>query len=199
MPGKDFPSIHSFPIPTSSSGWLAAILVSACSESHHHLPLTSLSSSLCYSLCPRKCWTSARTEEAVKSSSTAVSSGPTSALAAANTSLSGTNADPVSVSTALRLHFRLRHCPNLRPRPKYSSKTMQRKSTLLVSRPLKFRALSGLFEHPRMNLWPQSNQFGTMQCLRLIDYNHCLPGDVNVWEINLIREQASQHNLLLRK
>lgn len=60
------------------------------------LPLNLFYSSLCHSLSRRKCWTSAKTEGAVKSLSTAASLGQTSVLAAANTSLSGTNADPVS-------------------------------------------------------------------------------------------------------
>lgn len=98
-------------------------------------PLTSLSSSLCYFLCPRKCWTSARTEEAVKSLSTAVSLGPTSALAAANTLLSGTNADPVSLDILLLLHLRL-CCPNFFHLQNIISKQCRvnnpRKSMLLV-------------------------------------------------------------------
>lgn len=47
----------------------------------------------------RKCWTSAKTEGAVKSLSTAACLGQTSVLAAVNTSLSGTNADLVSPSS----------------------------------------------------------------------------------------------------
>lgn len=47
----------------------------------------------------RKCWTSAKTEEAVKSLSTAVCLGQTTVLATVNTSLSGTNADLVSPSS----------------------------------------------------------------------------------------------------
>lgn len=61
----------------------------------------------------RKCWTSARTEGTVKSSSTAACLGPTSVRAAVNTSSFGTNAGRVSRSspqilTATRLSLILR-------------------------------------------------------------------------------------------
>lgn len=78
----------------------------ACCWSHHRwLIVPPLNLSLVFSrslsLCPsfRKCWTSAKTEGAVKSLSTAACLGQTSVLAAVNTSLSGTNADLVSPSS----------------------------------------------------------------------------------------------------
>lgn len=77
-----------------------------CCWSHHRqlivLPLNLslvFSRSLCLFSFFRKCWTSAKTEEAVKSLSTAACLGRTSVLAAVNTSLSGTNADLVSPSS----------------------------------------------------------------------------------------------------
>lgn len=67
-----------------------------CSQSNPLFGLLSFSVSLSLF---RKCWTSARTEEAVKSLSIAACLGQTSVPAAVNTSLSGTNADLVSPST----------------------------------------------------------------------------------------------------
>lgn len=83
----------------------------ACCWSHHRclivLPLNLslvLSRSLSLFSFFRKCWTSAKTEGAVKSLSTAACLGQTSVLAAVNTSLSGTNADLVSPSSPLDPH-----------------------------------------------------------------------------------------------
>ncbi len=78
----------------------------ACCWSHHRWLIVPPSKPL-FGLLPlsvtlsffRKCWTSAKTEGAVKSLSTAACLGQTSVLAAVNTSLSGTNADLVSPSS----------------------------------------------------------------------------------------------------
>lgn len=65
---------------------------------HPHSPLVALCHFFLLFFLFRKCWTSVKTEGAVKSLSTAVCLGWISAPVAANTSLSGTNAGRVSPS-----------------------------------------------------------------------------------------------------